>query len=140
MCIRVSVHLVFGEAAHIGAFQVHHPRIAAQGPCELAVADVHTVDLRRAAAEHAVGKTAGGRAHIHAHRVREIQPERLYGAGELEPAAADIGAGFTAQLDCRVGGDERARLVHPLAGHIYKPRHQRALRALPALRKAALHE
>ena len=75
------------ERAHVGAVVHLDPRIAAQPPDELPVADVDRDDLRRSAVQQHVGEATGGCARIEAAQAARIDLQRIERADQLVGAA-----------------------------------------------------
>jgi hypothetical protein len=68
-----------------------HARVVAQLPGQLAVADIHRVDLRGALGQQHVGEAAGGGAEVHADAALRRQAEMLQPVRQLHAAAGDPG-------------------------------------------------
>jgi len=100
--------LVGLEVADVEAFHDDDTWVVAEGPGELAFADVQGVDAGGAALEEDVGEAAGGGAGVEADLVGGIYMEGVQGVGELEAAAGDVGEGF-ADDDLGIWGDEGGR-------------------------------
>ena len=80
-------YLRAAEAAGVGPLQHHDPRVLTQLPGELALADVHGVDLGRAARQKDICEAAGGGADVQADPVLGIDPEVIQALLQLQAAA-----------------------------------------------------
>ena len=60
-----------------------------QAVVHLAAADVHGVDSPGASLQQAVGKAAGGGAHVQRFQALHVQCENIQGVGELNSPSAD---------------------------------------------------
>ena len=84
-------------------------RIVAQGPVDLAVADVERDDADGAALEQDVGEAAGGGADVERLASVHGDGKRIERVRELEAAAADVRMIGRNQRDVRQGVDLHAR-------------------------------
>ena len=90
--------------AGVGPLEDRHPRVRAEFPGELSVADVHRVDPARSPLKQHVGEPAGRGADIDGDRPGGIDPKMIEGVGELDPAARDPGMRRAADVEFGVGG------------------------------------
>jgi hypothetical protein len=105
------------KGADIGPLDASHTRVLAQTPGELPVTDIDGVDLRRPFLKEAIGKSARGRSHIEADKIPDADAERLHGALEFHPSAADIGMILTLDPDHGIDGNQRAGLIPSFFAH-----------------------
>ena len=132
-------HPVGRQVAGIGFFHNYYARILAEFPGELAGADVHGIDFRRAVLEQAVGEATGGSAQIHRRRAAHLGREVLQRVLQF-PAAATY---KTLRLRHRQHGfraDGVAGFARRLAVDRDAARHDGALRLLAASAKSAFNE
>src|SRR5690606_37518402 len=86
------------------------PRVAAEAPVELAVADVDREDPAHAAAEEAVGEAAGRSTDVESDGAADVEAERLERALELFAAPARESRRTRLETDVRVERDPLRRL------------------------------
>ena len=125
--------------AGIGLLHHDHPRVAAQFPRELALADINGKDARRTGLEQAVREPAGAGAEVGGSQAGNFEAEVAESVFEFETAAADV--------FIRGGQREnvaRARCVAGFSGRLTVDgdlsRHDGALRLFATLAQAAVHE
>ena len=106
------------------------PRVGAQAGVQLAVADVHRVDVRRAPLEQTIGEAAGRRAGVDGAAALDDDGEAFECRLELLPAAADERRRRADQRDGLVGRNEAGRLVGRCTGDEDGPRFDGVARVL----------
>ena len=107
-----------------------HARVGAQTGVQLAVADVHRVDVRRAPLEQTIGEAAGRRAGVDGAAALDDDGEAFERRLELLPAAADERRRRADQRDGLVGRNEAGRLVGRRTGDEDGPRFDGVARVL----------
>ena len=133
-------NLLMGQVAGVGAFQTHDPRILPKLPRQLAIANVHSVDLIRAVLQHTIGKSAGGGPDITADATFQVNRKLRHGLFQLQAAPAHISERIPPDFDPRIIGNRCTGLVHPLAVDKDQSAHNRSLRLLTALLKSLLRQ
>ncbi len=76
------------KSASVGLFHDHHPRVAAELPCQLPLAHVHCVHPRRAALQETIGETARRGAEVNGHGAGCVRLKFFQGVLEFEAAPA----------------------------------------------------
>src|SRR5690606_20778771 len=79
------------KVAGVGAFENDDPRVLAQLPGELAVADVDGIDAHRAARQQDVGEAAGRSPDVEADEAGGIDGETVQAMDELQAATGNPG-------------------------------------------------
>ena len=81
----------FVRVASVGLFHDRNPRILAQLVVQLAVSHVHGVNVACPPLQEAVGKSAGGCAHVQSRLAGHVQGKGVQRPGQLQSAPADVG-------------------------------------------------
>ncbi len=116
------------------------PRVAADLPVQLAVADVERDHPRGAALQPDIGKTTGGGADIKGHDAGRLNAERLECERELHAAAADPGMIRADDADVRIDGDHGAGLGGAVTIDIDLAGHDQRARLFPRFDQPTLDE
>ena len=87
---RLNKTLVY--VSYVAFLHVDYPRIVPELVVQLAVSDVHRVDLRSAVLKHTVGEAAGGSSYVHADCLVKAEIPCFQGFGQLKTSTADIRA------------------------------------------------
>jgi hypothetical protein len=92
----------------------HHPRILPQLPGQLSITDIHGKDPACTVLKKAVGKPAGGGAHIETGKTGYINFHGLQSAFEFKAASAYIGNVFSFQNNDILCGDLCPGFIHEM--------------------------
>jgi hypothetical protein len=113
--------------------------ILAQFPGELAVADIHGINLFGPRLQQTIGKAAGGRAQIHGGLARDRELKMLEGVFEFVAAATDV---FLRRGERELirGGDGIARFPGGVAVDERLAGHDGALGLFAAFTNAAIDQ
>jgi hypothetical protein len=150
MTISAITGVAYGEAepfgkvaglqiAGVDAFVNDHARIVAQLPIQLAVTDIDGVHAGGSALQQAIGEAAGGGSHVQADATAHVDREMIQRAGQLEPAAADVGQRL-GDLDSAIFGEGVTGLVGPLAIDSNAAGEDQSSRLLARIGEAPLHQ
>ena len=133
-------HLFAAELAGVYAFEHDDARIVAEFPGELAAPHVHGIDLGGAALEQHVGEAARRGADVEADHALGIDGETIEAVGELQAAARRVRMRLALDLERRVVGNGRARLLQAPRSGKDAAGHDEGLGLGARLRQAALDE
>ena len=112
------------QSTGIDAFHAQHARVGAQLRMQLGAAHIHAHHRHRAMLQQAVGKTAGGLAHIQARKTGHVQPQVLECSFKLQAAARHIAClGVIEQPHRGVLGHVVTVFCHPFPGVALLPFH-----------------
>ena len=125
--VLAVVHLLRGEFAEVAVFDGEHLREALQGRVQLAGADVHGGDVRRAVFQGAIGEAAGGAADVEHTLAGEIQLEVGDGLFKFEASAADIFIKDVNHLNVGLLGHLLRGFVDDAAVHLHSVLHDGVL-------------
>ncbi len=107
---------------------------------DLSVAGVDRDDFLGAVLQHAVGKSASGRANVHTGSSVEINLPMLQRGFQLQAAAADIRQVFTQETNISTFLRTCSGLFHFLSIDKHTSCEHQRLRALARKRQTALHQ
>ena len=82
------------QVAHVGAVQHDDPRVGAQFPGQLAVADIDRIDAGCPPLQQAVGEATGAGPDIDGDQVVDSDRKRVECCGQLDSSAADVREGL----------------------------------------------
>ena len=99
--VRGRGDLLRPQLAHVDPVKRDDPRVAAQPPGQLAVANIHRDHLLRAGAEQDIGEPAGGRARVEAAPAGHGQARESRQRARQFPAAAGCVVGHSGQIPDR---------------------------------------
>ena len=129
-----------GNIADVRPLHIHHPLVGAQAPGQLAVANIHRVDLDRTVLQHTIGKTAGRGTNVHTDFSIRGQREALHRFFQLQAAAADITDIMATHFHFGIFFDHFTGFVHFLLVDKDNTCHDHGFGALTALDESVLHQ